>query len=66
MPDTPRPHYDLLIRYGLSEASLHEAVQSDPAVKAEAEAELAATVPFHDDRCHMTRDYAQALRRALA
>ncbi len=66
MSDAPRPRLHLLKAYGLSEARLRAAVQADPAVRADAEAEVAACALIHDDRCHMARDYAQALKRALA
>ena len=66
MSDAPRPRLHLLKAYGLSPERLREAVQSYPEVRADAEAEVAACAQIHDDRCHMTRDYAAVLRRALA
>lgn len=65
MSDAARPRYHLLKAYGLSEARLRAAVESDPAVRADAEAEVAAAALMHEDRCHMARDYAAALKRAL-
>ncbi len=64
MPDAPR--YHLLKTYNLSPERLRAAIISDPAVRADAEAEVAACAQIHEDRCHVTRDYAAALRRVLA
>ncbi len=66
MPDGPRPHYHLLKAYDLSFERLREAIQVDPEVRADAEAEVASVAGMHEDRSHMTRDYISALRRALA
>ncbi len=65
MPDAPRPRYHLLKAYGLSFERLREAIQSDPEVRADAEAEVAAGAQIREDRSHMTRDYVATLRRAL-
>lgn len=66
MSDAPRPHFDMLIRYGLSPEALRAAVQGDQAVRAEAEAELAALAGVHDDRDVIAKEYSAALRAALA
>jgi hypothetical protein len=66
MSDAPRPRYHLLKAYGLSPERLREAIHADPDVRADAEAEVAACAKMHEDRSHMTRDYATALRKALA
>ena len=61
-----RPRFDLLIRHGLSVDRLQAALRADPAIRTEAEAELAATRGVHEDRCVMTKEYRAALTRALA
>lgn len=66
MSDAPRPRYHLLKVYGLSFERLRAAIAKDPAVRADAEAEVAACAKIREDRSHMTRDYAAALRKALA
>lgn len=66
MSDVPRPRFHLLKAYGLSLERLREAIIKDPEVRADAEAEVAACVKKIEDRCHMTRDYAAAIRRTLA
>lgn len=58
--------FDLLIRHQLSPEKLRAAVQADPAVKAEAEAEIAALKGVHPDRCVATKEYVEALKGALA
>lgn len=65
MSDAPRPHFDLLIRYGNSPDNLRTAVQGDLMVRAEAEAELAALAGVHEDRDVIAKEYAVALRAAL-
>ncbi len=66
-----RPRFDLYKRHGLSLERLREAVQSDPDLRAEAEAELAAVMPFiegnqHDGRCVVSKEYGEILRKVLA
>lgn len=58
--------FDLLRKHGNSVAGLREAIRNDPAVKAAAEAEIAALAGVHPDRCVVTKEYVQALREALA
>ena len=65
MSDAPRPRYHLLKAYGLSFERLQAAIQINPGVRADAEAEVAACAKIREDRSHMTRNYAAALRRAL-
>lgn len=60
-----RPRFDLLIKHGLSADKLRAAVRADPALRAEVEAELAATRGVHEGRCVMTRQYREALLGAL-
>jgi hypothetical protein len=65
------PKFDLYRRHGLSIANLRAAIQSDPKLRAEAEAEYAAVEPFAegnhlDGRCVMSKEYAAILRQALA
>ena len=57
--------YGLLIRHGNSVDTLRAAVHGDPALRAEAQAELAAVAPV-EKRCVMSREYCEALRKALA
>ena len=64
MSDRPRPRFDLLIRHSLSADKLRAAVRADAALRAEAQAELAAVAPV-ERRCVMSRQYAEALRKAL-
>ena len=59
------PRYDLLLRYQNSPTKLREASQSDPAVRAEVEAELAALPRIDEQRCVMTKEYRQMLRDVL-
>ena len=66
MPDALHPRFDRLIRHDLSVEKLRVAIQADRALRAEAEAELAATNGIHPDRCIMTKEYGQALQKALA
>lgn len=62
----PQPQFDLLRRYGGSVERLATAIRADPAVRAEIVAELAALRPLERaGRSESSREYAQALRRAM-
>jgi len=63
---TGRPQYHLLRRYERSPDKLRAAVQADPAVRAEVEAEVSLCQLIPDERCHMTRDYKKTLEEALS
>ena len=56
--------YDLLKRHGGADR-LKDAVARSPDLKAQIEAELAALKGIHAERCVVTQEYADALRRAL-
>jgi hypothetical protein len=61
-----RAQFHLFRRYGLDPAKLREAVQSDPAVREEAEAELAAVEGIDQSRSSVAHMYREILREALA
>jgi hypothetical protein len=61
-----RAQFHLFRRYGLAPAKLREAVQSDPAVREEAEAELAAVDGIDQSRSSVAHMYREILREALA
>lgn len=65
-----QPKRNILQRYSFSKEKLREAVMRDPAVRAEAQAELAALAPFvdggiHDGRCVISKEYGAVLREIL-
>ena len=62
---TESPGYHLLRRYERSPEKLRAAVQADPAIRAEIEAEINLCRLIPDERCHMTRDYRKILEEAL-
>lgn len=67
MAQGAQPKFDLLRRYGGSVERLRAAVEADSALRTEAALELAAIAPIEKSgRCVVTRDYGQALRRALS
>jgi hypothetical protein len=57
------PRLDLIIRHGSVE-NLRSAIASDAAIKADAEAEMAAAMVVQK-RCVISREYADVLREAL-
>jgi hypothetical protein len=61
-----RAQFHLFRRYGLDPVKLREAVQSDPAVREEAEAELAAVEGIDQNRSSVAHMYREILREALA
>jgi hypothetical protein len=60
-----RAQFHLFRRYGLDPAKLREAVQSDPAVREEAEAELAAVEGIDQSRSSVAHMYREILKSAL-
>lgn len=63
---SPRAHYQMLRRYGLSRQKLRDAVRSDPKVRAEAERELDLAAQIDRNRDIVSAEYADILREALA
>ena len=56
--------YDLLKRYG-GAGKLREAAQRFPSVTEEIQAELAEIKGINPERCVVTKEYRDALQRAL-
>lgn len=60
-----RAQFHLFKRYNRDMKALREAVKTDPAVHAEAEAELAAVQGISRQRSVVAAEYADILREAL-
>jgi hypothetical protein len=60
-----RAQFHLYKRYNLDKMKLREAVQSDPAVREEAEAELAAVDGIDQSRSSVAHMYREILKSAL-
>ncbi len=56
--------YDLLKRYG-GESKLRDMAAKSSRVKTQIEEELAALKGIHPERCTVSKEYGDALRRAL-
>lgn len=62
----PRAQFHLFKRYNRDMKMLRLAIQSDPAVRVEAEAELAAVSGIPRERSVVAAEYADILREALS